>query len=1083
MKRLTSLFVCFVLLGFQAMMAQDIQISGTVTDASGAPLPGVSIVVKGTTTGTASSVDGNFELPVPPGATLVFSSVGMKSQEIAVGNQTVIDVVLEADIVGLDEVVVTALGITREKKSLGYATQEVAGEEVNKVKTDNFINSMSGKVSGVHVKSNGNLGGSTNVVIRGAKSFIGTNQALFVVDGVPIDNANTNNQGQRDGRSGYDYGNFAADINPADIESISVLKGAAATALYGSRAARGVIMITTKKGSMIPGRAVGVEINSSVSFGTYDKSTFPKFQKEYGGGYGPYYSGGDYPGLEEFDLDGDGTDDLVVPFYEDASFGEKFDPNLMVYQWGSLYPESPTYGQKTPWVAAKNDPGTFFQTGVTWNNNVVVSGGGERATFRLSYTNFNQKGIVENSELKRNNFLLSGTYRITQKLSVTGSANYVDTRAKGRNGTGYSQNIMSMFRQWYQMNVDIQEQRDIYFASNGGNRTWNPVYYDDLDPIYWNNPYFHLYQNYPSDERGRLIGYAQADYAPLPWLTFMGRVSVDTYKYLQEERKAVGSVSGELGVDRPDVTSGYSRYTKNFIETNFDAMAKVARDLSDNIGLVAFIGTNIRRLQDDRVFASTNGGLSVPEVYALGVSASPMLPPEENFQELGVNGYFGGLSLEFANTFFLDGTYRIDQSSTLPSDNRTYGYPSISGSFLFSELLNAGWLSYGKLRLNYAEVGNGGQWGYLRDVYTPAAPFGGASIASVNGRKRNPELKEERTKSLEAGLDLNLFMNRLRLDLAVYQTTSVDQIMPVAVSFATGYTDRIYNAGDMENKGVEITLAGTPVKSASFSWDIGLNWTKNVNEVTKLYGDIENLQLDGGLQGGVSVNARVGEPYGTIQGTDFVYHDNGGQIIKSNGFYQLTPTSDIVIGNMMPDWHAGLNNTLRYKNLSLDFLIDWQQGGDLFSVDLWYGMGTGLYEETAGNNDLGNPMRNTLADGGGIINPGVMDDGTENTIRVAANNYAARGWARSPNARYVYDASYVKLREVVLTYNLPGDLMAKTFISRASLSLIGSNLWIIHKNLPHADPEMGQSSGNVQGWQSGVMPAVRNIGLSLNLQF
>jgi TonB-linked SusC/RagA family outer membrane protein len=1082
MKRLTSLFVCFVLLGFQAMMAQDIQVSGTVTDASGAPLPGVSIVVKGTTTGTATSVDGDYELPVPPGSTLIFSSVGMKTQEIAVGNQTVIDVVLEADIVGLDEVVVTALGITREKKSLGYATQEIAGEEVNKVKTDNFINSMSGRVSGVQIKANGNLGGSTNVIIRGAKSFIGTNQALFVVDGVPINNSNTNNQGQRDGRSGFDYGNFAADINPADIESISVLKGAAATALYGSRAANGVIMITTKKGNMRPGKAVGVEINSSVSFGTYDKSTFPKYQHEYGGGYGPYYSGGDYPGLEEFDLDGDGSDDLVVPFYEDASFGQKFDPNLMVYQWGSLYPESPTYGQKTPWVVAKNDPGTFFQTGVTWNNNIVVSGGGERATFRLSYTNYNQKGIIENSKLVKNNFLLSGAYKVTPKLTVTGSANYIDTRSTGRNGTGYSENIMSSFRQWYQMNVDIQEQRDIYFATLQ-NRTWNPVYYDDLDPIYWNNPYFQLYQNYPTDERGRLIGYAQLDYAPLPWLTFMGRVSVDTYKYLQEERKAVGSVAAELGVDRPDVTSGYSRYTKNFIETNFDAMAKVARDIGDNIGLVAFVGTNIRRMQDDRVFASTNGGLSVPEVYALSVSASPMLPPEENYQELGVNGYFGGLSLDFFNTIFLDGTYRIDQSSTLPSDNRTYGYPSISGSFLFSELINAGWLSYGKLRLNYAEVGNGGQWGYLRDVYTPAAPFGGASIASVNSRKRNPELKEERTKSLEAGLELNLLMNRLRLDMALYQTESVDQIMPVAVSFATGYTDRIYNAGDMKNKGIELTLAGTPVKSASFSWDIGVNWTKNVNEVTKLYGDIKNLQLDGGLQGGVSVNARVGEPYGTIQGTDFVYHDNGQPIIKSNGFYQLTPTSDIVIGNMMPDWNGGLSNTLRYKNLSLDFLIDWQQGGDLFSVDLWYGMGTGLYEETAGNNDLGNPMRNTLEEGGGIINPGVMSDGTQNTIRVAANNYAARGWARSPNARYVFDASYVKLREVVLTYNLPSNLMNRTFISRASVSLIGSNLWIIHKNLPHADPEMGQSSGNVQGWQSGVMPAVRNVGVSLNLTF
>jgi outer membrane receptor protein involved in Fe transport len=657
---------------------------------------------------------------------------------------------------------------------------------------------------------------------------------------------------------------------------------------------------------------------------------------------------------------------------------------------------------------------------------------------------------------------------------------------------------MMEFRQWWQMNVDIQEQRDIYMNTKK-NYTWNPVDENDHTPIYWDNPYWHLYQNYPTDQRGRLIGYAQADYKLTSWLNFMGRVSLDTYKYLQEERKAVGSVSGELGVDRPDVTSGYSRYTKNFTEVNFDFMAKFDRDLTESINLNALLGTNIRRLRDDRVFASTNGGLSVPEVYALGVSASPMLPPEENFEEVGVNGFFGSVSLAFRNLVFIDATYRLDQSSTLPSDSRTYTYPSISGSFLFSELVNANWLSYGKLRLNYAEVGNGGQWGYLLDVYKPASPFGNAGIASVDDRKRNPDLKEERTKSLEAGLDLNVFMNRLRFDIAAYQTTSVDQIVPVALSYSTGYVDRIYNAGDMRNRGVELTLAGTPVKTSDFSWDVTLNWTKNVNEVTKLYEDIQNLALNGpeGLQGGVTINARVGEPYGTIQGSDFVYHDNGQKIIKDNGHFKLTPTSDIVIGYVTPKWHGGLNNTLRYKNLSLDFLIDWQQGGDLFSLDLWYGMGTGLYEETAYTNDLGNPVRDPLLEildaddnvtgydpaSGGLINEGVQEDGTPNTVRIPGDDYHASGWTRDPNSRFVYDASYIKLRELVLTYNLPGSLMEKTFIYSASVSFIGSNLWIMHKNLPHSDPEMGQSSGNVQGWQGGVMPAVRNFGLSLNLQF
>lgn len=1092
MKRITSFLVCLLLYGFTALYAQDVQIKGKVTSAEdGEALPGVSVVIKGTQTGTATDANGNFVLTVPSNATLVISSVGFKTQEVAVAGRTIVDIAMESEVVAVDEVVVTALGISREKKSLGYAVQEVKGDDINKVKTDNFINSISGKVAGVQVKASGNMGGSTNVVIRGAKSFIGSNQALFVVDGVPVDNTNTNNAGQRAGRSGYDYGNTAADINPNDIESISVLKGAAATALYGSRAANGVIMITTKKGTKLSDKSFGIKLNSSATLGWFDKSTFPKYQKEYGAGYGPYYSGGEHPGLEEYDLDGDGTDDLVVPFYEDASMGEKFDPNLMVYQWESLYPESPTYRQKTPWVAAKNGPESFFETAVTLSNNIEVFSGSERNNFRLSYTNLDEKGIMPNSSLKRNNLMLTASHNITKKLSVTGSANYINTKAKGRNSTGYSDNILTSFRQWYQVNVDIQKLKELY-NKTGKNITWNPVYADDLTPIYWDNPYWVRYENYETDERDRIIGYVRADYNLTSYLSLMGRISVDAYNYLQEERKAVGSVAGELGVDRPDVTSGYSRYTISFKETNLDFMASFNKSLTDKINLSAILGANVRRLIDDRVFASTNGGLSVPEVYALSVSASPMLPPEESFVQIGTNGFFGSASLSYNDFIFIDGSYRIDQSSTLPSENRTYPYPSVSGNLLFSELIDADWLSHGKIRLNYAEVGNGGQWGYLNDIYIANAPFGNNSIVSVSSTKRNSKLKEERTKSIEAGLELNFFKNRIGIDLALYKTTTVDQIMPVDVSFATGFSNRIYNAGDMENKGIEATLNIVPIKISSFRWDVTLNWTMNRNEVKKLYGDIKNLQLDGGLQGGVSINARVGEPYGTIQGSDYVYHENGQPIVRPNGYYLISPTSDIVIGYMNPDWNGGINNAFVYKNLSLSFLIDFQKGGDIFSLDQWYGLGTGLYIETVGNNDLGNPKRDPIignpTDGydpasGGFILPGVFADGTPNNVRIPGNRYTAYGWARNPNSRYIYDASYIKLRELVISYKLPKAVMSKTFISDASISLVGSNLWIIKKNLPHADPEASQSSGNVQGWQSGVMPAVRNIGLSLSLTF
>jgi len=1083
MKRITSLIVCLLLFGVSATFAQDIQIKGTVTASEdGSPLPGVYVKIKGTNTGTASDFEGNFQLTVPSNATLVFSSIGYKEQEVALAGQSVLMIALEQDVTQVEEVVVTALGITREKKSLGYATQEVSGEAVSTVKTSNFMNTLSGKVAGVSIKTGGNMGGSTNILIRGAKSLTGNNQPLFVIDGVPVDNSITNNSGQTTGRSGYDYGNAASDINPNDIESINILKGAAASALYGARAANGVVIIITKKGGKKEGKALGVSINSSVTFSKYDPETFPEYQKQYGGGYGPFYSGGDHPGLEEFDLDGDGTDDLVVPFYEDASYGEKFDPSLQVYQWHSLYPESEHYGQKTPWVAGKNGPETFFETGVTLNNTVDVTGGSDKTTFRLSYTNYDESSIMPNGRLLRNTFSFNGSYKVLNNLTVSASAQYVNTKGRGRNSTGYSDNIMSSFRQWFQTNVDIQEQADL-FHKTGRNLTWNPNYYDNTRPIYWDNPYWVRYKNYQTDERDRLIGYVAAEWKATDWMTITGKSTIDTYSELQEERKAVGSVSGELGVQRPDVTSGYSRYQRNFTERNTDVMANFRKNLTEKFNITGLVGTSFRRVTADRVFASTNGGLSVPDVYALSNSVDPMLPPEERLAKIAMNSYYASVSLGYNNMLFIDGTYRIDQSSTLPKDNWTYMYPSVSGSFLFSELVDASWLQLGKIRLNYAQVGNDAPWASDKDVYLPNTPFLGNPMVTVPSTKNNAELKPEETTNIEGGLELSLFQNRLGLDLALYQSNTTNQILPVSVSYATGYSFKYVNAGEIQNKGVELQLRGTPVKLGAFSWDIVLNWARNVNEVVSLEEGIEVLRL-ASLQGGLTINARVGEPYGVIQGQDHVYLD-GRKVIRSNGYYQKTATSDIVLGNVNPDWNGGIFNSLTYKDISFSFLIDIQKGGDIFSLDQWYGQGTGLYPESVVTNDLGNPIRNSLSDAnpGGVILDGVLADGTENTRRVAGDDYRLLGWATNPNSMFVYDASYVKLREVVLSYNLPSKLLNKTFISKATLSFVGSNLWIISKNLPYADPEASQGAGNIQGWQSGVMPATRNYGFSLNVQF
>jgi hypothetical protein len=502
------------------------------------------------------------------------------------------------------------------------------------------------------------------------------------------------------------------------------------------------------------------------------------------------------------------------------------------------------------------------------------------------------------------------------------------------------------------------------------------------------------------------------------------------------------------------------------------------------------LGTNIRRRRVDQVFASTNNGLSVPDVYALSNSVDPMLPPEEAAPHIGVNGYFGSISLGFMDTFYLDATWRTDQSSTLPRNNWTYSYPSISGSFIFSQLVHAEWLDLGKIRLNYAQVGNDAPFASVSDVYVPIAPFTGNPLASVASTKNNPNLKPERTKSIEGGLELNMFKSRIGLDLALYKQNTVDQILPVSVSYTTGYSGKFVNAGELQNKGVELRLTAVPVRIGSFEWTVALNWARNRNEVVALQEGIENLQI-ASLQGGVTINARVGEPYGAIQGTDFVYKD-GQKVVLPTGYYQLSPTSDIVIGNINPDWTGGLQNTFRLGNLSLSALLDMQQGGSIFSLDMWYGMATGLYEETVFTNDLGNPVRDPVKGSvvtgydptsGGIVLQGVTSDGAANTRRVPANDYRVFGYARNPNSAFVYDASFLKLREVVLTYNLPKSLVQNTFLGGASLSFVGSNLWIIHKNLPHADPEASQSAGNIQGWQSGVMPTTRNYGLTLSVQF
>jgi TonB-linked SusC/RagA family outer membrane protein len=1069
--KLSGMLTLLLALVVQITFAQqDLTVSGTVTDGNGMPLPGVNVLVKGTTKGVQTDFDGNYSLEVSQGEVLVFSYLGMQTVEYPVTNVDTIDVILKPDAAQLEEVVVTALGISREKRSLGYATEEVSGAEVNTAKEGNFINSLSGKVSGLDIKKSSTLGGSSNVIIRGYTSLTGNNQPLFVVDGVPISNENSNTSDQTRGRGGYDYGNAAMDINPDDVESVNVLKGAAASALYGSRAANGVIIITTKSGQK--NDDIGVTISSGVTFSEMDDDTFVEYQKEYGAGYGRYYETGYF---DSWDVDGDGTDDLVVPFTEDASFGGRFDPSLMVFQWDALYPESPNYLQATPWTAAENGPESIFRTGVSYNHSISLDGGTDRSTYRLGYTLYDQEGILPNSNIKRNTVDVKATHDFTEKLTAGVTATYTNTDGKGRYGTGYSgTNIFQSMRQWNQANVDFEAQKDAYF-STGRNITWNYANAEggNLSPIYTDNPYWQLYENYQTDVRDRLYGNFNINYEFTDWFTATGRVSIDTYNDLREERRNVGS----------NGVSHYRRYDASYTELNYDLLLNFDYDLSEDLNLSGLLGATARRQTFRQMRASTTGGLVIPDLFALSNSQNLLEPPSESFEELHTNGYFASASFGYKNLLFLDATARVDESSSLPEDDNSYFYPSVSTSVVFSEFFNNDWLSFGKLRANYAEVGNYAPPLSVQNVYDNPTNFR-TPLYSVSSTANNPDLKNETTTSWEVGLEMEFFNRRVGFDVAAYQSNSQDQLMPVTITAATGYTSRWVNAGEIENKGFEASLHISPIRTDDFEWRINGNWFTNESEVISLYGDNQNLEL-ASLQGGISINATVGEPYGTIWGTNYTYLEDGsGPVINPNNGRFVVDGTPQPIGDINPDWKAGISNTFSYKDIAFSFLIDIQEGGSVFSLDTWYGYATGVPANTVGTNDLGNPMRDPISQGGGIVLEGVNPDGTPNTTRTNMNSYAnAIGYGYAPNAFHVYDASYVKLREATLSYSLPNSIADKISMSDITLSAVGRNLWIIDKNIPYSDPEAGLSSGNIQGYQSGAIPTAREYGFNVRLQF
>lgn len=1096
-KKLLLLFSLLFI--FHAVFAQERSVQIQVKDAEGKPLNGATVKNKtNKQTLGATAANGAIIVKVSIGTQLTITAIGFLSKDIDIQAANSYQVILQEEVQMLQTTVVTALGIRRSRNSVPYSTQQVTAEELNRTPGNNFIEGLSGKVAGLQITSNSTLGGTNNVILRGFKSLTQSNQALFVVDGVPFDNSNNS-------RSGLDNGNAASDINPEDIESVSVLKGAAASALYGSRAVNGVILITTKKKTSGAGRA-DITLNQSIQLGTIDQSTLPTYQKAYGQGKGSagYNSANPTQSGYFYYLPAIGSGGVAVPIVitnQDLAWGPAYNGNLAVYNWDSFVPGNPNYKKATPWLAAKNsDAVDYFQSPFASNTSLSINTAQDKSTFKVGYTNSYERGISPNSFLKKNIFNFAGSYHLTSKLTTGASVNYANVSAKNRSTYDYraaNTNVRDL-RQWVPSNVNYDALRADY--ERGLNASWNILAGsyntetgDVIKAAYHNNPYWNDYENYNNDTKERLFGNVYANYDLAKGLKATARIARDGYTQFFENRVAVGSYQTAL----------YARSNVQFEETNYDFLLNFDRDLATDLNLKALLGVNIRRSATQSIAASTSGGLLVPRLYAVSNSVATPIAPIEYDGTKQVNGFFGGFTLGYKEILTLDATGRYDQSSALPKANNSYFYPAVSGSFAFSKLLgDVSWLSFGKLRLNYAEVGSDAPIYSVRNTYVAGTPFNGQNIYSNPLTNNNPDLKPERNKNYEAGIETSFLRNRINLDVTYYHSRLTNQITPITPSAATGYNNFYVNGGTIQNQGVEVVLNVVPVQTADFKYDFSVNWAKNENKVISLYGGQSSYTI-ASYQNSIQLVAEVGQSYGTLRGSDYVYV-NGQRLVDAAGYYVKSSNRNSNIGSIAPDWIGGITNRFRYKNVALIFLVDASHGGDVYSLDLDNGSRSGILAETAGLNDLGNPLRNPLSQGGGIILPGVKADGSPNTVRVDvsdANTLGSKLPFGSTNAltakSYVFDASYVKLREVAVSYNLPSRVFEKAkAIKGATFTLSGRNLWIIHKNLPYADPEQGAPSTTLAntdpiiynsnasiGYQNAVFPTVREFAFNIRLNF
>lgn len=1010
---------------------QSTKITGIVKDATGEPVIGANVVVKGTTNGIITGLDGDFSIEAPANAILVVSYIGYTPQEISVNGKTVLNILLKEDAQKLDEVVVTALGIKRQAKSIGYSTTKVGGDSFTESRDLNLGNALSGKISGVSVSGNATgMGGSSRVVIRGNASLTGNNQPLYVIDGVPFDNTN---QGSAGTWGGFDMGDGLSNVSPDDIAEVQVLKGAAASALYGYRGGNGAILITTKSGKKGE-NGFGIEVNNNLTFNTiYD---YRDFQDVYGQG-----SMGAKPTTKE----------SAIQTYA-SSWGAKMDGSDAVNFLGNTY----KYSNINNW---KN----FYRVGVNDQASVAVSGKSDKISYRFGISNMYDRSNLPNSNMGQQGINMNTTYDISSKLHLTVNANYVfekfTNRANLSDGNGNANATLLYLAntndvRWMEPRVDANNSELI-----------------PGDNVYFNNPYFLQYDKTNTSNKNRLTGAMTLKYDIFDWLYAQGQVTRDGYGLEMRQVQPAGAAA--------DPSGWLNEYSKNYSEMNLSYLIGFDKKLND-FSINATLGGN--RQRNITKLYGTDGGIRpflVPGFNSASNIGNRVYKKE--YTEYRVNSVYATADFGFKDYLYLNFTGRNDWFSTLSPENNHYFYPSVSASFVFSDAFKMPeWIYSGKVRASYASASNGTS-AYQNYLTYKLKDFKiqGQSIGEVNnGNVPNANLKPVRIQEWEAGLNVQFLDNRLGLDLAVYKKKTTDDIAMVSTSSASGYSSAIMNVGEIQNTGVEAMIHAVPVRTNGFIWNTSFNIAYNNSEVIYLGEGVDNLSIDGASarSGGVTIQNIVGSSYGQIVGYKYKRDGNGNVIFKDG----LPEKSDQVesLGSGVYKVTGGFHNDFSYKNFTLSFLLDFKFGAKLFSGTNLNLYNYGLQKTTLQGRD-GN---------GTYLGQGVMYDKDKeayvpNTVAVNAQDYWQKLSSSNIGEEFVYDASFIKLRELSFGYSFPASILQNRFVKGLSISLVGRNLWTIMKHTPNIDPESAYNNTNGQGLELNGYPATRSVGFNVNVKF